>query len=130
VPPYAELLERLRVLSVPAGLSPTDERAAIERRHVELSHAVRCYLGRSLEFPATESTTPEVRRALRAAGAPEPVTARTDDLLRSCDRVKFAREAAPAAALEPRVQAARELAAGLESHLHPSGPADPGGTPP
>jgi hypothetical protein len=122
LPPYEELLERLGRLSSPGAPDSAVSRATIERSHVELSHALRWYLGRSLGFPATESTTTEVRQGLRDRRAPEPVVAWTEEILRACDGVKFAREPAPASSLGERVRTTRELAGTLERHLRPAAP--------
>lgn len=118
--------------AVPARrLAPREEleaalRAALERDaeegHVVLSLALRRYLGRAFAFPAAESTTSEVRRTLRGLRAPAAVEARTDELLRACDRVKFAREPVPRSTLEARVEAAREIAGEVGAHLAPPSP--------
>jgi hypothetical protein len=110
-------------------LAPTEELAtALERAraerapeegHVLLSLALRRYLGRAFGFPAAESTTSEIRRELRGRRAPAPVEARTDELLRACDRVKFAREPVERTTLEARIEAAREIADRVEAHLAP-----------
>lgn len=87
--------------------------------HVALSLALRRFLGRSFEFRAVESTTTEVRRQLRARRAPAAIEARAHEVLAACDRVKFARESTTREALEARIGAAREVAAGVERHLRP-----------
>jgi hypothetical protein len=89
---------------------------------VVLSLALRRYLGRAFGFPAAESTTSEVRRALRGRRVPAAVEARADELLRACDRVKFAREPVPRSTLEARVEAAREIAGEVGAHLAPPSP--------
>ncbi|MGD2115823.1 MAG: hypothetical protein PVG07_12260, partial [Acidobacteriota bacterium] len=100
------------------ALAVPGDAATIERRHVELSHALRRYLGRSLDLPATESTTTELLRLLRAR-TPAPVVSGSDEILRACDRVKFAREPVEPAVLDARIGAARTLASELERHLRP-----------
>lgn len=122
--PYDELRERLDALADEA-LARSDRATpdVLERGCVELSHALRRYLGRSLEFPAAESTTTEVRRGLRERRAPEPVVIRADRVLRACDRVKFAREPVEAPTLRDRIEEVRQLARALEEHLSPAGEA-------
>lgn len=119
-----------RVLAPAAELAEALERARRERApeeaHVLLSLALRRYLGRSFGFPAAESTTSEIRRELRGRRAPAAVEARTDELLRACDRVKFAREPVERSTLEARVEAAREVAERLEAHLAPAPVSEPG----
>ncbi|HUP42383.1 MAG TPA: hypothetical protein VM599_04165 [Thermoanaerobaculia bacterium] len=107
------------------ALGSAERAGAPEEAHVLLSLALRRYLGRAFGFPAAESTTAEIRRELRGRRAPAPVAARTDELLRACDRVKFAREPVERSTLEARIAAAREIAERLEAHLAPA-PA-PGG---
>lgn len=111
--PAEELAEALRS----AGREP-----APDEGHVLLSLALRRYLGRTLGFPAPESTTSEVRRELRRRRVPAAVEARTDELLRACDRVKFACEPVARQTLEARLEAAREVAGALEAHLAPLHP--------
>lgn len=103
-----------------AALAEVRRAPAPEEGHVLLSQALRRYLGRSLGFPAVESTTSEVRRELRGRRVPAAVESRADELLRACDRVKFAREAVARETLEARIETAREVAAGLEAHLAPA----------
>lgn len=102
---------------------------APEETHVLLSLALRRYLGRAFGFPAAESTTTEIRHELRGRRAPALVEARTDELLRACDRVKFAREPAEPSALEARIGAAREIAERLEAHLAPAAAGPDSGVP-
>lgn len=113
--PAQELEEALRSVLETARREDGPEEA-----HVLLSLALRRYLGRALGFPAAESTTSEVRRELRGRRVPGAVEARTDELLRACDRVKFARETVARPTLEARVEAAREIAGSLEDHLAPA----------
>ncbi len=109
-----------------ASLAEAARETSVERAHVALSLALRRYLGRALGFPALESTTSEIRRELRGRRAPEPVAARSVEVLGACDRVKFAREPSAHPALEARLEAAREIADRLEAHLAPA-PARPAG---
>jgi hypothetical protein len=102
------------------ALERAERAGAPEEAHVLVSLALRRYLGRAFGFPAVESTTAEVRRELRGRRAPAPVAARTDELLRACDRVKFAREPVERSTLEARIAAAREIAERLEAHLAPA----------
>lgn len=111
-----------------AALAEARRAPAPEEGHVRLSHALRGYLGRALGFPAVESTTSEVRRELRGRRVPAAVESRADELLRACDRVKFAREPVARETLEARIETAREVAADLEAHLAPApaeGASDP-----
>lgn len=115
--PAAELEKALRSILEGAG-----REAAPEAGHVVLSLALRRYLGRSFGFPAAESTTSEVRRELRGRRVPATVEARSDELLRASDRVKFAREPVARSTLEARIEAAREIAGQVEAHLAPPAP--------
>ncbi len=112
-----------------ASLAKVAREPSLERAHVALSAALRRYLGRSFGFPALESTTSEIRRELRGRRAPEPVAARSTEILGACDRVKFAREPSARTALEARLEAAREIADRLEAYLAPAPVADPGRPP-
>lgn len=89
--------------------------------HAVLSLALRRYLGRRLGFAALESTTTEIRRELRRTAVASEVETRAAELLRACDRVKFAREPVSLATLEARLAAVRELARRLEEDLRPVG---------
>ena len=62
--PFDELLAELdRIAAEPSAL----------RLHTRLSLALRAYLGRSLDFPAAESTTSEVNRRLLATSEDDPI---------------------------------------------------------
>lgn len=87
--------------------------------HVALSLALRRFLGHALGFPAAESTTDEIRRQLRSRRLPPAVAARSHEVLRACDRVKFGREPVAPPALEARIEAAREIAGAVAAHLRP-----------
>jgi len=112
--PYEALLAALGGLeSEPSSL----------RVHTGLSHALRSYLGRTLSFPAAESTTSEVQRQLTArhltAHLPAALPRRAGDLLRGCDLVKFARQEVGLERTRERLATAHALAAELERHVHP-----------
>lgn len=96
--------------------------------HAVLSRSFRRYLGRRLGFPAVESTTTEIRRELRRLHLAPDVEARADELLRACDRVKFAREPVATATLTTRIEAVREVAHRLEEDLRPAVPGARDGT--
>lgn len=90
--------------------------------HAELSEILREFVGRHFDFPAVESTTPEIRRALSLAAYShhQRQTREIVRILEDTDMVKFARQALPeddAAAMLMRARAvvldlsARETAA-------------------
>jgi hypothetical protein len=109
-PPLAPLAELL------AGL----DRLAAERSplvlHTGLSQALRRYLGRTLDFPAPESTTSEIQRRLASRGWPSAEVRAVVELLRACDLVKFARQQAGDERGRERLAAARGIAAACEAH--------------
>lgn len=111
--PLAELLGRLAELETRAGELP------IERSHTALSLALRRYLGRTLDFPAAESTTSEIQRQLRSRHLPGDLAQRAGRLLRDCDAIKFARGESTGAELQARLAAGREIGRAIESHLAP-----------
>jgi hypothetical protein len=101
-PPLAELEQALAALG---GAEPG-------RGHARLSHALRRFLARRLEFPAVAWTTTEIARRLARAGLdPEPAR-RATRVLRACDGVKFARR--PASVDELAARTAEALAAARE----------------
>lgn len=108
-PPHAELLAALDAL---AGAEP-------EAGHRALSHALRRYLGRALAFPALESTTREIERALAGRHLDAALVRRAARLLREGDLVKFGRRSASGADLEAGVAEARALGEAVEAHLRP-----------
>lgn len=108
-PPLPELLAALAAL----------REASPEPGHARLSAALRHYLGRALEFPAVESSTREVERALTARHLEPSLVHRTARLLRDSDLVKFGRRPATAEQLADRVVEARDLGEAVERHLHP-----------
>lgn len=112
--PYDELVQHL------VELDPTDT----EPTHTALSLGLRRYLGRSLGFQATESTTSEIQRRLRdtsrgvrSVGASEvqPLM----QLFRACDQVKFARQQVAPEITRERLRQARQLAQDIEDRLRP-----------
>jgi hypothetical protein len=120
--------------AVPA-LAPLDELlAGLDRLagepsvslHTRLSLALRTYLGRTLAFPATESTTSEIHRRLLARRLPAALVRRTVELLRACDLVKFARQEVGGTVSRERLGAAREIGGELAGHLAPPPVAAPG----
>ena len=114
LPPFDELLRELDRLA--------EEPSAV-RLHTRLSLALRHYLGRSLDFPALESTTSEIQRRL-AFRLPGPLVRPAVELLRSCDLVKFARQEVGQERTWERIAAARGIAREVEQHLRPVEPAD------
>lgn len=129
------LARRNRPQAAEAGspyLSPFDELLAGFERvgretspvqgHLQLSFALRRYLGRAFQFPAVESTTSEIHRQLQSRRLAAPLVRRTGDLLRACDRVKFAGEEATGAVLHTRLQAGREIAENVRAALEPPPP--------
>jgi len=116
LPPFEELmsgLETLRSITEPLPL------------HIESSRLLRRYLGRSLAFPAVESTTTEIRRRLTGVHLPPDLVQHVVTLLRRCDEVKFARRRLTA---EPEALAReiRGIAESVERHLTPVAPAGRG----
>lgn len=109
VPPLEELLARL------AELDPEDDPArAWERATV----ALRAFLARTLRFPALESTTLQIQRALSG-----PLTADLSlgivRLLRAADQIKFARGTASTADAREAIARSGELAREVERCLRP-----------
>lgn len=75
--------------------------ADAETAFTGLSLELRRYLGRTLAFPAAESTTTELRRRLLRSGLPQSVCSEVVRLLVEADAVKFARKTpAPGRVLE------------------------------
>lgn len=114
LPPFDELLRELDGLG--------DDPSAV-RLHTRLSHALRHYLGRSLDFPALESTTSEIQRRL-SLRLPGPLVRPVIELLRACDLVKFARQEVGQERTQERIAAARRTAREIEQHLRPVEPID------
>lgn len=115
LPPFDELLGELdRIAAEPS----------IVRLHTRLSLALRSYLGRSLGFPAAESTTSEIHRSLLARRMPGPLVRQLVELLRACDLVKFARQEAGEERARERLAAARQLGRETETWARPVEPVD------
>lgn len=112
--PFDELRDRL------GGLDTTDP----ETTHTAISTALRGYLGRRFAFPALESTTSEVQRRLRSRPVPTDTVRRSVQLLRDCDRAKFAREAVDPAQARERIRGALLAAKEVETALEPPSEAD------
>ncbi|HEV7515055.1 MAG TPA: hypothetical protein VGR07_02020 [Thermoanaerobaculia bacterium] len=112
VPALAPLAELL------AGLDRLAGEPSV-RLHTRLSLALRTYLGRTLAFPAAESTTSEIHRRLLSRQLPAALVRRTFELLRACDLVKFARQEVGETLSRERLGTAREIGREFESHLAP-----------
>lgn len=109
-PPYQELLAELDL----AGREPSSVAA-----HTRISLALRHYLGRTLAFPAAESTTSEIHRQLLGRRLAGPLVRRAVELLRACDLVKFARQEAGEERVRERLGVAREVGREIDAHLRP-----------
>lgn len=115
LPPFDELLGELdRIAAEPSVI----------RLHTRLSLALRSYLGRSLAFPAGESTTSEIQRALLARRMPGALVRQIVELLRACDLVKFARQEVGPERTRERLAAARQLGRETETWARPVEPVD------
>lgn len=113
LPPFEELLGELdRIAAEPSAV----------RLHTRLSLALRAYLGRSLDFPAAESTTSEIHRLLLARRMPGALVRQLVELLRACDLVKFARQDVGQERSRERLAAARQLARETETWARPVEP--------
>ena len=124
LPAFEELLGELNRL---AG----DPAAPAIQTHTRISQALRRYFGRSLSFPAMESTTTEIQRRLLGRRIPSTLVRRTVELLRACDLVKFARQEVAPERVQERIETARDLAREYERQIHPPlpAPANPADTP-
>jgi len=111
ITPLAELERELDAL---AALGPT---LVSEPAHTRLSLAARRFLGRSFGFHALESTTSEVRAALREHAVPREAASALVEILRACDAVKFARQGTSSAAAGQRLTSLRSAAATITSAL-------------
>jgi len=110
LPPLPELLAELDRLE--------SEQSAL-KAHTRLSHALRRYLGRALDFAALERTTTEIHRQMAGRRLPPPLVRRTAELLRACDLVKFARQEVGCERTAERLAQARAIAEEIERELHP-----------
>ncbi|MEM9556361.1 MAG: hypothetical protein AAGC60_19045 [Acidobacteriota bacterium] len=107
LPPLDELRRRL------AAIEPDRPEPA----HTAISLALRTYLGRRLTLQAVESTTTEIQRRLRT-GSLDPDTARRAvELLRLCDRAKFAGERVPVETTARRVEDASSIGSAIDGML-------------
>jgi hypothetical protein len=118
LPPYEALLAELGRLSsaLQAGSQAGDSSLPV---HTGLSRALRVYLGRTLAFPAAESTTSEIQRQLTSRHLPSGLPRRTVEILRGCDLVKFARQEVGRERIRERLDATRALASEVEIYVHP-----------
>jgi hypothetical protein len=117
-PPAAEPLPEL--LHLLRRLDPTDAEPA----HTGLSLGLRHFLGRSLDFPAAESTTSEIDRRLHRILAGLDASDDTVLLLRDCDQVKFARAPVPAQVTRQRLRQARDLGYRIDRSRQPAAGAE------
>lgn len=101
--------------------------AAPEPGYERLSNALRRYLGRALDFPAVESSTREIERALAARRLDPALVQRAARLLRESDLVKFGRRAAARELLAQRAADARGIGEAVELHLRPAVTTEQGG---
>lgn len=115
LPPFDELLGELdRIAAEPS----------VVRLHTRLSLALRAYFGRSLDFPAAESTTSEIHRLLLARRMPGALVRQIVELLRACDLVKFARQEVGQERVQERLATARQLGRETETWARPVEPVD------
>jgi hypothetical protein len=115
LPPYEALLAEIDRL----GAQLESGAGSTLRVHTDLSRALRAYLGRTLAFPAAESTTAEIQRQLTSRRLPSALPRRAVEILRGCDLVKFARQEVGRERSRERLDAARTVAAELERYVHP-----------
>jgi len=109
IPPLEELTARLAAID--AGADPV-------RAWEQATRGLRRFLGRSLGFPALESTTLQIQRFL-ARRLTGDLSARAVRLLRAADQIKFARRPAAAAAAEETLAEIAALARQIEEHSRP-----------
>jgi len=115
----AEARARPLLAPLPELLAALDRLAAEpspEVLHTGISQALRRYLGRTVGFPAPESTTTEIHRLLLAHGWTSARVRPAVELLRACDLVKFARQHAPTESARHRLAAARRLGEEIAAH--------------
>ena len=115
----AEARARPLLAPLPELLAALDRLAAEpspEVLHTGISQALRRYLGRTVGFPAPESTTTEIHRLLLAHGWTSARVRPAVELLRACDLVKFARQHAPTESARQRLAAARRLGEEIAAH--------------
>ncbi len=91
-----------------------------------LSLELRRYLGRSLAFPAAESTTTELRRRLLRSGLPSSVCGDVVRLLVEADAVKFAKRIPPPGRVLECLEQTRVTATEVRNFLRPEEVSKPG----
>ena len=126
----SELLPPLDELVAALARIEAERPEQVTKSHVQISAALRRYLGRRLEIPALPGSTPEIRRALARKPVPGELASKAVDLLRELDAVKFARHPASAAEVRPRADRATAFAREIESRLVAAAPAVTPTTPP
>jgi len=90
--------------------------------HTRLSFALRHFLGRTLSFPAIESTTTEIQQRLREHQLAGETVRHTSQLLRDCDQVKFARVLAGRHTAAEILDETRKLVRSIDRDLRPETP--------
>ena len=125
-----ELLPPLDELVAALARIEAERPEQVAKSHVQISAALRRYLGRRLEIPAVPGSTPEIRRALARKPVPGELASKAVDLLRELDAVKFARHPASPAEVRPRADRATAFAREIESRLTAAAPAAQPTTPP
>ncbi len=116
VPLLAPLPELVAEIEALAALGAA---LAGEPAHTRLSLALRRFLGRSLGIHALESSTSEIRAALREHGLPRAAATDLLEVLRACDGVKFARRPATADEATARLDRARRAATDIATAMAP-----------
>ncbi len=91
-----------------------------------LSLELRRYLGRSLAFPAAESTTTELRRRLLCSGLPSSVCGDVVRLLVEADAVKFAKRNPAPRRVQECLEQTRVTATEVRNFLRPEEVSKPG----
>lgn len=109
-----------------AALARLAAAADAEAAFTGLSLELRRYLGRTLAFPAAESTTTELRRRLLRSGLPSSVCSDVVRLLLEADTVKFARKEPAAGRIAECLEQARAAAADIRRFAQPAEPPEKG----
>jgi hypothetical protein len=91
--PFATQVDPLAALAT--ALDELRTGTGVEEMFEGMSIHLRRFFGQTMAFPAAESTTSEIRLQLRSRDLPTDLIKRTDDFLRQCDGVKFARKELP-----------------------------------
>lgn len=102
-----------------AALAKLSATADPEAVFTGLSLELRRYLGRTLAFPAAESTTTELRRRLLRSGLPPSVAGDVVRLLTEADTVKFARKTPQPGRVQECLASARTAAEEVRRFLAP-----------